>query len=118
MKRAIIFGDFGRGKIADVVSDVEPWLRQRLELVVCDTSQPVDVTSCEADLAVVFGGDGAMLYAARLLGGKQIPIVGVNMGKLGFLAEIHNREIKPAFEKIMSGEYRIMERMMPVLHPL
>ena len=112
MKRAIIFADFRKPKVAQVVASVESWLKERLETVVHDLSNRGEVGETGADLGVVFGGDGAILCAARVLGCNQIPVVGVNVGKFGFLAEIPNQEIKPAFDKILAGEFRILKRMM------
>lgn len=112
MRRAIIFGDFRKDKISRAVSKVRPWLDERLEVVVHDSSCPAGTTPLDADLAVVFGGDGAMLSAARTLGQNQIPVVGVNMGKFGFLAEIPYGEVQPAFERILSGDCQILKRMM------
>lgn len=112
IRRAIIFADFGKPKVVEVVSGVTPWLAERLDMVVCDLSSRDEVDASQADIAVVFGGDGAILCAGRSLGHNQIPVVGVNMGKFGFLAEIPNQEIKPAFERILSGDFRILERMM------
>ncbi len=112
MKRAIIFADLGKAKVAEVVRSVEPWLRERLDIEICDFTAVDAVPETDADMAVVFGGDGAMLRSARTLSGRQIPIVGVNLGKFGFLAEIRHDEIQPAFEKILSGQYEILPRMM------
>lgn len=64
------------------------------------------------DAAVVLGGDGALLNAARLLIGTGLPILGVNMGHLGFLTEIRLGDLYPAMERLLSGKYGIEERMM------
>jgi NAD+ kinase len=63
-----------------------------------------------ATLAVVLGGDGTMLHAADLLWGMDIPLVGINIGKMGFLtaAEVHQAE--DALEKIFAGEYYVSVR--------
>lgn len=63
-----------------------------------------------ADLAISMGGDGTFLKAASRIGNKSIPIVGVNTGRLGFLADILPEEIEPAFENIMKGDYHVQER--------
>ncbi len=64
-----------------------------------------------ADVVVVLGGDGTMLYAARLLHGKEIPILGVNMGGLGFLTAITVNEVFPLLERVIKDECEIEERM-------
>ena len=63
-----------------------------------------------ADLAISMGGDGTFLKAASRIGCKNIPIVGINTGRLGFLADILPEEIEHAFENIMKGDYRVEER--------
>lgn len=64
------------------------------------------------DIVIVLGGDGTLLRAARFVAGCQIPLLGVNLGHLGFLTEIEEVEIYPFIEKILAGEYKVEERMM------
>lgn len=66
----------------------------------------------KADYAVVFGGDGTILSAVHFLGRHNIPVVGVNVGKLGFLAEFSLTELKDSFGRICSDEMEIERRMM------
>ncbi len=66
----------------------------------------------DADLIIVIGGDGSILRTARLLGGKAPPLLGINTGHLGFLADIPQTEIIPALERILlKKEYIIESRM-------
>ncbi|WP_353684972.1 NAD(+)/NADH kinase [Thermodesulfovibrio sp. 3907-1M] len=65
-----------------------------------------------SDAVVVLGGDGTMLSASRLIGGKKIPIIGINMGKLGFITEIPRADLFNCLEQIFSGDYEIEERSM------
>ena len=69
-------------------------------------------TASEADLAVVVGGDGTLLAAARLLGDRQIPIVAINHGGLGFLTEVTLEEMYPALERVLGGQFVTEQRMM------
>ncbi|NMA03033.1 MAG: NAD(+) kinase [Clostridia bacterium] len=64
------------------------------------------------DIVIVLGGDGTLLRAARFVAGFQTPLLGVNLGYLGFLTEIEEVEIYPFIEKILAGEYKVEERMM------
>ena len=64
-----------------------------------------------ADLLVVLGGDGTMLAAARALGDRDTPVLGVNYGTLGYLAESRVEEMIPALEAVLGGTYRLDRRM-------
>jgi len=62
------------------------------------------------DLMVVLGGDGTMLSAARLVKGRKVPILGVNIGGLGFLTAVSMNELMTVMPKILSGEFYVEER--------
>lgn len=65
-----------------------------------------------ADLAIVLGGDGSVLRTARFLIGSQTAILGINMGRLGFLAEVEAAEARERLTDVLSGTGRIEERSM------
>ncbi len=64
------------------------------------------------DCVIVMGGDGTMLQASHLLTGSDIPMIGVNLGTVGFLTEVITDEISEMVEKLISGDFFIEERMM------
>lgn len=64
------------------------------------------------DLVIVLGGDGTLIQVADLLAGKDIPLIGVNLGTIGYLAEVEKESVFDALEMILSGKYKIEERMM------
>jgi NAD+ kinase len=66
----------------------------------------------EANLIIVLGGDGTLLSVSRQLRGKDVPILGVNLGGLGFLTEISVEELPSMIEHILRGEYDISKRIM------
>ncbi|MDD3219311.1 MAG: NAD(+)/NADH kinase [Lachnospiraceae bacterium] len=66
----------------------------------------------DVECILVLGGDGTLLQAARDVVNKQIPLLGINLGTLGYLAEIDQSSIKPALDHLMLDEYEIEERMM------
>ena len=112
MKRIILTGDGRKPAIAAAVSELLPWLRERVELAAMDLGLDGELGAVEADLAVILGGDGAILSTARRLGHNQIPAIGVNLGKFGFLAEVSPSEFREHFDEVLAGRYRISERMM------
>ena len=65
-----------------------------------------------AQLAVVLGGDGTVLFSCRLLARRPIPVLGVNLGTVGFMAEVVREEWLQAYEKYARGELGISERLM------
>ncbi|MEZ3485888.1 MAG: NAD(+)/NADH kinase [Lachnospiraceae bacterium] len=62
--------------------------------------------------AIVIGGDGSLIEVARLFWGKDIPIIGINMGTLGYLTEVEVGHIEEAIEQIIAGDYALEKRMM------
>jgi NAD+ kinase len=65
-----------------------------------------------ADMIVVLGGDGTLISVARLVGEREVPIMGVNLGSLGFLTEISLDGLYPALAAYLRGDYSVSERMM------
>jgi len=64
------------------------------------------------DLIIVLGGDGTLISVARLVGEKNVPIVGVNLGRLGFLTEITRDELSEMLERVISDDFQVSDRMM------
>ena len=73
--------------------------------------QSRDVLAEKADLLVVLGGDGTLLAVAREIGHATVPILGVNLGELGFLAEVAPEEQLEALEYVLRGEFETVARM-------
>ena len=112
MKKIIILGDKSKKKIRETIKELEPLFRKESHLSIIDISDEDELEKVSADLAFVFGGDGTILSASRKLNGRQIPLIGVHLGKFGFLADLTSREISDSLEKIFAGEYVISQRMM------
>ncbi len=106
----------GNAERPGVVAEVERWLpllREKAEVLLVDLRQEKDLATLpRADLALVFGGDGAILRAARQMGYRQIPILGINLGRLGFLADIHPHDFDKCFIHVLLKEFRVTEHLM------
>jgi NAD+ kinase len=114
--------------VRDLVSSLVPpligWLRQRKINVFIDEETHgccIDLgeqvlargaLGAKVDLLIVFGGDGTLLSAARALGGHDVPILGVNLGGLGFLTSVTLEELYPALEQVLEEKHRTSNRMM------
>ena len=75
-------------------------------------SVPAGELACDTDLVIVVGGDGSMLAAARAIGWAPTPITGINLGRLGFLADISPPAMQASLDAILQGRYSIEQRMM------
>lgn len=93
---------------------VEPMMLEHIPEQVQSKVQSLQATDFDrfADLVIAFGGDGTMLTAARLFSGSDLPIMGVNVGRLGFLAEFNLDELTAALKDVLSGNYRIVDRTL------
>jgi len=88
--------------------------RERIEHETgCAISEvPQDEIATTADLMLVLGGDGTMIATARLVGDREVPVLGINYGGLGYLAEFRIEELYSALESILAGNYRLDRRVM------
>lgn len=71
-----------------------------------------DEVCLDIDLAIVIGGDGTMLHVARRMAEAQVPVAGVNLGRLGFLTDIAQSDMLSEIDQILAGRYEIEQRMM------
>lgn len=76
------------------------------------TIHSFEASKCTADLAISTGGDGTFLNTAGLLGNRAIPILGINTGRLGFLADIKPEEIEETMQKLVNGDFDVRERSL------
>jgi NAD+ kinase len=87
--------------------DREPWVLHRSNRI--PSAQRAQVE--QSDLVFTYGGDGTMLYAARLMAGQKGSLLGVNLGRLGFLTEVDPPGLAEALDALEAGRYRIDSRM-------
>ena len=121
MKRIGIICKLSRKEPQEILKALLPWLRQKGCEVFVDreTAVQINVTGYDrkeipslVDAVLVLGGDGTMLSVHRLVAGKGIPVLGVNLGSLGFLAEVSKEDIFTSVEKMLAGGCRVEERLM------
>ena len=105
----------GAGQRPDVLAEAQrlrPIIEQHAEIVRTDFTGSEDLSAIEADLAIVLGGDGSILRAARQMGHRQIPVVAVNLGKLGFLANMSPDELPNILREFAADRMQIIEHLM------
>jgi len=110
--RIFVLGNGTRPGVREEAERLLPFLKEHCEVAVFDLSQREELGHCKADLALVLGGDGAILRAARQMGYCQTPVLGVNLGKLGFLADLSPEQLCASLPRIASGEYRVTRHLM------
>jgi NAD+ kinase len=104
--------------------ELSAWLDERGINLIVKSHEEIDATSCrieavaletfqaQADLIVVLGGDGTMISTARLTGDREVLVLGINYGSLGYLTEFRIEEMFGALESILAGVYEIDRRVM------
>jgi NAD+ kinase len=109
-------------EVEPVLRMLLPWLRERGREVALDQEAAIILPGAEAglpraevvswsDLVIVLGGDGTILSVARLIGSREVPILGVNLGGLGFLTEITLDEVIPTLEAVLRNEFAVSRRL-------
>jgi NAD+ kinase len=112
LMRVVVLGNIHRPGVREESERLLPFLSQHAEIAAVDLRQEIDLNSTAAELALVLGGDGAILRAARQMGYRQLPVLGVNLGKLGFLADLTPEHLRRCFPSVVRGEYRITRHLM------
>ncbi len=112
MQRVLLVGDERKGSTMELLEPFATWLRQRFAEVQVVTDREVPLSDRDADLVVVLGGDGSILGAARRMGDHQMPTLGINLGRLGFLTAFGDDEARHAVELAMRGELVEERRLM------
>jgi NAD+ kinase len=123
-KTAAVVGKSDAASLPDVLDELAGVLRKRGLSIVMDpatagasrakpdtTAELTDLPA-RADLCIVVGGDGTLIACARIMAERGVPLVGVNMGRLGFLTDIPADSLEPAIESILAGEFIAEQRTL------
>lgn len=122
MKKIGIFCKQKPNVDAKIVSELAQWLKSRnctvyLEPATADltgkkSSASKEEVAAHSDLVIVLGGDGTLLKVAGIVHPHEVPILGVNLGSLGFLTETTLEDLYPTLEHVLNGKYEIENRML------
>jgi NAD+ kinase len=99
-------------RVQATLAESRPTIAQHAEIVLEDFSFSKDLSGVQADWAIVLGGDGSILRSARQMGLHQLPVLGVNLGKLGFLADLSAIELSRVFPDVCAGRSHVVEHLM------
>ncbi|HMO14085.1 MAG TPA: NAD(+)/NADH kinase [Pirellulaceae bacterium] len=89
-------------------------IKNVVEIVAEDYAYQLDLSNTSADMAIVLGGDGSILRAVRQMGYRQLPILGVNLGKLGFLADVQPNQLAISLQKLLAGQFQVIPHLMAI----
>ena len=122
-KTVALWGRLGERSVTEPALQVLSQLRERgITVLVASTSDPARVlagathvdereAAASADLVIAIGGDGTMLHAARNVAGRDVPLVGINRGRLGFLTDVSPEQLRDALDALLEGNYLAERRL-------
>ena len=110
--RVMLLGGSSRANFLETAKRLRPAIESQAEVVLSDFEGREDLSRVQADLAIVMGGDGSILRAASQMGHRQVPVLGVNLGKLGFLADISPDDLGDVLGDVCAGRCRVVEHLM------
>jgi len=110
--RVLILADGSRDEMRKAIDRLRPTIERYLSVAAVVLNPSDDLSGVEAELAIVLGGDGSILRAAHQMGFCQRPVLGVNMGRLGFLAALQPERLDAVLPEIAAGRHRVVEHLM------
>lgn len=114
VRSVLIIGNLDKEGVEEFISQIREELTSRAmevhEFSYRGNPAPPELPS--VDLSIVLGGDGTVLFSSMLLFSQEVPILGVNMGTVGFITEVVREEWKDALDKYLNGELDISKRLM------
>lgn len=110
--KVIVVGAGDRPGVVQQAEQLRAAVSACADIVVWDLTLSRDLAGIAADFVLVLGGDGSILRAAHLMGREQRPVLGVNLGKLGFLAELQPNELLAVLPELCAGRLHVVEHLM------
>jgi NAD+ kinase len=110
--RLIVLGYGQPTIVAEQLARLRPLIEPHAEIVLVDLGEYKELSQVDADYAVVLGGDGAILRAAKQMAYLQVPVLGVNLGRLGFLADLTPEEFVELLPTLADGKLQVVEHLM------
>jgi NAD+ kinase len=110
--RPFIVANLKKPKAQQPITELIDWVKQQVGVVGVDTTGQERLDQIDANVVIVFGGDGTLLSTARRLGGRQIPLVGVNFGRLGFLASFTPQQFRERFGEVKGSSLPVSKRQV------
>src|SRR5580704_11338511 len=109
--RVLIVANKRKAPVVAALERIVPAIERAGQIVGVDIEDQVEPITADANMILVLGGDGTLLSAARRLRGRQIPLLGVNFGRLGFLASFTPKQFDQHFEEFIARKLPITPRM-------
>lgn len=110
--RLVVMGAPDRPHVRKAYERLKPLLAENADVIAEDFDFTFDFQGCDADVVIVIGGDGSILQSARQMGTNQIPVLGVNCGKLGFLAALSPEDFLTAWPLVCAGNFSVVRHLM------
>jgi len=110
--RVILLGFGGRADFLRAASRLLPAIEDHAQIVASDFTGQQDLSRLEADMVIVVGGDGSILRAAHQMGHRQLPVLAVNLGKLGFLADLSPEKLPEVLRELSPANLHVVEHLM------
>ncbi len=109
--KLFVVANFDKPQVRPALDELVPWLKDRVDVVGVESDSDGSLAGVPADYILVLGGDGTLLSTARRLAGRAVPLVGVNFGRLGFLASFSVVELKARFDDLRAAKLPLSRRM-------
>jgi NAD+ kinase len=110
--KVILLGFGGREGVLEGAQHLRKFLPDWVTVMASDFNSSEDLSQIDANVAIVLGGDGSILRAAHQMGKHQLPVLAVNMGRLGFLADISLEEVPSLLDEYRQGNLRVFDHLM------